>query len=66
MKRLPPFLHKSYPEFHYIFWPNLASAHYSNATVAWMDKNLNYVAKEINLPTVPQASPIKNFWDCLA
>ena len=41
LKRLLPFLYEHYPEFQYIFWPDLTSANYSNATVAWTDKNLN-------------------------
>ena len=26
---------------------------------------MNFVSKEINLPNVPQARPIENFWGCL-
>ena len=65
-QRLLPFLHRYHPDFNYIFWPDLASAHYSNATIAWMDENINFVAKSINPPNVPQARPIENFWGCLA
>ena len=30
-----------------------------------MNENINYVQKEINLPNIPQARPIENFWGCL-
>jgi transposase len=64
-KRLLPFIHEHHPDFNYIFWPDLASAHYSKATVAWMEQNVNYVAKKVNPPNVPQARPIENFWGWL-
>ena len=33
---------------------------------AWINENVKFVPKEINLPNVPQARPIENFWVCLA
>ena len=65
-QRLLPFLHEYHGDFNYIFWPDLASAHYAKDTVAWMNENVNFVAKNINPPNVPQARPIENFWGCLA
>ena len=56
MKKILPFLYKHYPEFQYIFWPDLVNAYYSNATVGWMNENLNYVTKEINPPNIPLAN----------
>jgi hypothetical protein len=64
-QRLLPFIHKHHPDFNYVFWPDLASAHYSKATISWMDENVNYVPKTTNPPNVPQARPIENFWGCL-
>lgn len=64
-KRLLPFIHEYHQDFKYMFWPDLARAHYSAATVGWMDENVNYVAKRLNPPNVPQARPIENFWGCL-
>ena len=58
------FAHHS--DFNYLFWSDLASAHYSKATIAWMDENLYFVDKGSNPPNVPQARPIENFWGCLA
>lgn len=65
-QRLLPFIHKHHADFNYVFWPDLAPAHYSGDTIAWMDKHVHYVAKDINPPNVPQARPIENFWGCLA
>ena len=60
-KRLLSFIHENHPDLNYIFWPDLAQAHYSKATVAWMDQNVNYVPKPLNPPNVAQACPIENF-----
>ena len=30
-----------------------------------MEENINFVAKNINPPNIPQARPIENFWGCL-
>ena len=49
-----------------MFWPDLALCHYAKDTIAWMEENVYYVAKCSNPSNVPQARPIKNFWDCLA
>ena len=65
-KRLLPFLHRYHGDFNYIFWPDLASAHYAKDTVTWMNENVNFVAKNINPPNIPQARPIENFWAVLA
>jgi hypothetical protein len=34
--------------------------------VAWINENVKFVPKDINPPYVSQASPIENFWGCLA
>jgi hypothetical protein len=64
-ERLLPFIHKYHQDMNYIFWPDLASAHYSKATLEWMKQNVNYVAKRLNSPNVLQARPIENFRDWL-
>ena len=53
VKRLLPFIHKYHNDENYIFWPDLASAHYSNETVSWMNENVKFVPKNINPPNVP-------------
>ena len=65
-QRLLPFIHKHHADFNYVFWPDLAPAHYSGDTIAWMDKHVHYVAIDINPTNVPQERPIENFWGCLA
>ena len=57
---------EQHQDLNYIFWPDLASAHYSAATVEWMEQNLNFVAKRLNPPNVSQARPIVNFWGWLS
>ena len=65
-KRLLPFIHKYHGDFNYLFWPDLASSHYSKDSLNWMDQYVYYVDKESNPPNVPQARPIENFWGHLA
>ena len=65
VKRLLPFIKKYHGDEKYIFWPDLASSHYADSVVRWMNENVNYVGKDINPPNVPQARPIENFWGCL-
>ncbi|XP_065659003.1 uncharacterized protein LOC136083528 [Hydra vulgaris] len=65
-KRLLPFIHKYHGDFNYLFWPDLASSHYSKDSLNWMDQYVYYVDKESNPPSVPQARPIENFWGHLA
>ncbi len=65
-KRLLPFIKKYHQDSNYLFWSDLASAHYSNLTIRWMNENINFVDKDCNPPNIPQARPIENFWGCLA
>ena len=65
-KRMLPFIREHHQDSNYIFWPDLASCHYSKQTVAWMDENVKFVPKDMNPPNVQQARPIENFWGCLA
>lgn len=64
-KRLQAFINKHHSDGKYVFWPDLASAHYADSVVAYYDENLNYVAKVDNPPNVPQARPIETFWAIL-
>ena len=63
--RLLPFLRNHHADDDYIFWPDLASAHYHEDTVQWMSENINFVPKDVNPPNVPQDRSIENFWGCL-
>ena len=46
-----------------VFWPDLASAHYSKRSLEEMERlNIDVVPKSANPPNVPQLRPIENFW----
>lgn len=60
-KRLLPFLrsHNGSP----VFWPDLASCHYSSVTNEWYTKNhIIIVPKEANPPNCPEFRPIEKYW----
>ena len=63
---LLPFINSHHSDGKYIFWSDLARAHYSKETQAWMNGKVKYVPKHLYSPNVPQARPIENFWGCLA
>ena len=64
--KLLPFIHKHHADFNYLFWPDLAGAHYSDETVAEMEENVCFVENACNLPNLSQAKPIENLWGILA
>lgn len=50
--RLPP-----------LFWPDLASCHYSKSTLEWYEANgIDVVPKLLNPPNVPELRPIEVYW----
>ena len=63
-KRLLPFLNEYYKHNQgYVFWPDLASAHYAaNVTDFMKEKNILFVPKSINPANTPEARPIEDFW----
>jgi transposase len=62
-KHLLPFLKENYPSGHFLFWPDLASCHYSRATLSWLrEQKIPFVEKENNPPCAPQIRPIERFW----
>jgi transposase len=65
-KTLINFIDKYHSDGNDIFWPDLASSHYSNATQAeYVRLNIKVVPKSSNPPNVPQLRPIENFWSIL-
>lgn len=65
--RLLPFVQKHHADGNYIFWPDMASAHYAGMTLDWLEtNNIPFVRKQDNPPSVPQARPIENFWGDLS
>ena len=60
--RLVPFINQLHKDEEILFWPDLASSHYSTATRAWYKElGIHVVPKEMNPPNVPQLRPIENF-----
>lgn len=46
-----------------LFWPDLASCHYSKKTLEWYEtKELFFVPKKLNPPNCPQFRPIEKYW----
>ena len=65
-KKLIPFLREYYPNNNYLFWPDLASSHYSSKTIQMFnEKNVKFLERELNPPNVPQLRPIEHFWSQL-
>ena len=57
------FIEDYHSDGNYIFWPDLASCHYSKATIEkYKALGINYVSKEQNPPNCPQLRPIEKFW----
>lgn len=45
------------------FWPDLASCHYSKATMSWYENNeVDVIAKNLNPPNCPELRPIERYW----
>lgn len=46
-----------------IFWPDLATAHYTNATMAFLKENdVIFIEKKLNPLNCPQLRPIERYW----
>ena len=66
-KRLLPFVREMHEDDNYVFWPDLASAHYAKKTQDWLkSENIEFVQKIQNPPNLPQARPIETFWAILS
>ena len=62
-KRLILFIDEHYKNEEYLFWPDLASSHYANEVVSFLDaNNIKYMPKVKNPSNVPEARPIEEFW----
>jgi transposase len=62
-KELVPFIKKNYSTGGYVFWPDLASAHYAGIVTKYLkDQNIPYVPKFMNPANLPKARPIEDFW----
>jgi transposase len=65
-KRLLPFIDGHHSDGNYLFWPDLASTHYSNVVQKhFNDKNVPFISRADNPPNTPQARPIERVWSVL-
>ena len=66
IKRLIPFIDSNHSDHNYLFWPNLASSHYSNMVVDYLnEKKVNYMPKIDNPANLPEVKVIEDFWNIL-
>ena len=64
--RLLPFIENYHRNSNYLFWPDLASAHYSmSVRERLIEKNVPFVVRQDNPPNVPQARSIETIWTLL-
>ena len=65
-KRLVPFIKKYYNGDPFLFWPDLARAHYSHQVQTLLtDHGIIFVKRLQNPPSVPQVRPIETTWTLL-
>ncbi len=65
-KRLVKFIRNHHSGEEIIFWPDLATIHYSRQTLNLLHKlNIKVVPKDINPPSVPQLRPIEQLWSII-
>ena len=63
-QRFLPFIDKHYKNEEYLFWPDLASSHYANEVVAFLDdNNTKYVPKVKKLPIYQKLDQLRTFGD---
>ena len=66
LPKLKKILAKHHSDHNYIFWPDLASSHYSHLTQEAFNRlNIKFLPKEDNPPNIPQLRPIEKFWAIL-
>ena len=64
--RVIPFIREKHSDHRYYFWPDLALAHYANATQQFLkDKGISYIPKYNNPSAVASLRPIKDLWATL-
>jgi hypothetical protein len=61
-KRLIPFLEEYHKKRKILFWPDLATCHYRQDVIQWMNcQNFEFVKRDENAPNVPQVRPIERY-----
>jgi hypothetical protein len=65
-KSLIPFLRKFHSHDRYVFWPDLASAHYARTVQDYLkSQRVPFVQRKLNPANVPKCRPIENYWGSL-
>ncbi|CAF2970870.1 unnamed protein product [Rotaria sp. Silwood2] len=65
-KRLLPFINRHHKNDNILFWPDLASSHYSKQVQQFLQANqIKLVQRQENPPNVFQARPIETIWSLL-
>lgn len=63
MSKLKRFITQLHKNDEIVFWPDLASSHYSKETTEFLkSNNINFVPKHCNPANVPELRPIEDFW----
>ena len=66
IKRLIPFIDDYHHKDKVLFWPDLASSHYSNTVIHYLDDNgIKFVQQHCNPQNYPQSRPIETLWSIL-
>ncbi len=61
--KLLPFIDELHDRSNVLFWPDMATAHYSHKVTSYLKtEKLEFVEKSKNAPNVPQARGIERFW----
>jgi len=61
--KLKKFIDEAHKNDDIVFWPDLASAHYSNKVQDYLKgENIEYVPRDKNPANVPELRPIEDFW----
>lgn len=60
---LLPWLESNFDRELVLFWPDMATCHYTASCVAFLEEHgIQFIRKDENAPNLPQARPIETFW----
>jgi len=63
LRLLVRFIQENHKNDQVVFWPDLASSHYSKKALEYLsDKNIEVVQKDDNPANYPELRPIEDFW----
>ncbi|CAM4826299.1 unnamed protein product, partial [Rotaria magnacalcarata] len=66
IQRLMPFVTSYHNKEKVLFWPDLASSHYGNNVLQYLDQNdAQFVDNKFSPQNCPQARPIETLWSIL-